>query len=457
MTEASLTPPVPPRERFAATAASIARLAAPVTLSRLGMMAIIIADTAMTGWASGTELAYYALGTSVQMVLMLIGIGMMTGTVVLTSQALGARADREAGLVWRVGMLHGLVIGLLGILVSFAGTAFFLAIGQDPDLARGGGRAMLFMAAGLPPLLIYVASTLFLEALNRPVVGFAIVVAANLVNIALNAVLIFGLAGLPAMGADGAALATSIVRGLLAATAVAYILTRIDNERFNVRGSWEGAAAVGRKLRSLGYPLGLAQGLESSAFAALTIFAGYLGVAAVAAFQATMQSIAFLFMAAIGTGTATAVHVGGAIGRGDQPAVARSGWSGVLVIALFMAAGGVVMASVPELFAEFFVREAAVRAAAVPILLVAAVTLIPDGIQGVLMGALRATGDVWVPTCLHLCSFLLVMIPGAWLFTFTWGFGPPGLMMGTFFGVVLASALLSLRFRIVSRRSITRL
>lgn len=457
MSDLSLTTPPDRHGRLTATAGSIARLAAPVTLSRLGMMLIIIADTAMTGWASGTELAYYALGTSVQMVLMLIGIGMMTGTVVLTSQALGAGAEREAGLVWRVAIVHGAAIGLLAVLLSLPGAAFFEATGQQPDLARGGGQVMLYMAAGLPPLLVYVASTLFLEALNRPVVGFAIVALANLINVALNALFIFGLAGLPAMGADGAALATSIVRLLLAAMVVGYILLRIDNARYNVRGPWTGAMTVGRKLRSLGYPLGLAQGLESSAFAALTLFAGLLGVAAVAAFQATMQSIAFLFMAAIGTGTATAVHVGNAVGRNDQPAVATSGWAGMLVITVFMACGGIVMASVPEAFAAVFVREEAVRAAAIPILLMAAVTLIPDGIQGVLMGALRATGDVWVPSCLHLCSFLLVMIPAAWLFTFTWGFGPTGLMMGTLLGVVLASALLAARFHLVSRRGIRRL
>jgi MATE family multidrug resistance protein len=73
------------------------------------------------------------------------------------------------------------------------------------------------------------------------------------------------------------------------------------------------------------------------------------------------------------------------------------------------------------------------------------------------MSALRGTGDVWIPTSMHLCSFLVVMIPAAALFALKLDYGVPGLMMGTFAGVCCAAVLLWLRFFVISKREITRL
>ena len=89
--------------------------------------------------------------------------------------------------------------------------------------------------------------------------------------------------------------------------------------------------------------------------------------------------------------------------------------------------------------------------------MVGAATLVADGAQGVLMGALRGAGDVWVPTALHLCSFLGVMVPAAGWFALRTELGTPGLMLGTFCGVTLAAVLLAGRFQLLSRRPVKRL
>jgi MATE family multidrug resistance protein len=226
---------------------------------------------------------------------------------------------------------------------------------------------------------------------------------------------------------------------------------------YGIRGPLADAGAIGRKLRRLGYPLGLAQGLESMAFASLTLMAGYLGADAVAGFQINMNIVAFCFMGAIGVGTATAVRVGHAVGRGDRRDMAFAGWSGLLAILIYMAVLAVLMALLPQRLAELFTVDANVLAIAAATLLVSALTLLPDGAQGVLMGALRGTGDVWVPSAMHLCSFAVVMVPGAWLFAFRLEMGVPGLMLGSLAGVSVASVLLSLRFRVVSGRDVKRL
>jgi len=433
------------------------RLSAPVTLSRTASLMLFVIDTAMIGWASSLELAHFGLANAVHMVMMLVGIGMLIGTAVLTAQALGAGEPQESGRVWRVACWHAAGLGLLFAVMAFAGEAFFVAIGQEPGLAAGAGAVLVVLSLGLPGHLIYVASTLFLEAMNRPRPGLVVMIVANVVNAGLNWVLIYGHFGLPAGGAEGAALATAIVRWGIALAMIVYILKLADAGRYGIRGAVPEARQIGRKLRRLGYPLGMAQGLESMAFASLTVMAGYLGPAAVAGFQITMNVVAFCFMGAVGIGTATAVRVGHAVGRRDQRDVALAGWSGAFAILVYMAVLAVVVAIFPARLTGLFSADPLVLAIAVPTLLVAAVTLVPDGIQGVLMGALRGTGDVWIPTAMHLCSFAVVMIPGAALCAFHFGLGVPGLMLGTMFGVVVASVLLAARFRVVSRRDVRRL
>jgi MATE family multidrug resistance protein len=106
---------------------------------------------------------------------------------------------------------------------------------------------------------------------------------------------------------------------------------------------------------------------------------------------------------------------------------------------------------------RIFTDDPVLLAIVVPTLLVGAGILVCDGAQGVLMGALRGAGDVWVPTAMHLCSFLLVMVPAAGWLSLRAGLGTPGLMWGTFCGVTLAAVLLAGRFHVISKRPISRL
>ncbi len=439
---------------FAACVRAITKLAMPVAVARTGMLVLVIVDTAMTGYFSSAELAYYGLGQAVFMVCMLIGVGMLVGTAVLSAQAVGAGSHSDCGVIWRVSGLHALALGALFVVLAQGGGYFYTLFGYDQDLTHGASRVLVILTYGLPGQLLFTASILFLEALNRPGPGLAIMVGANVLNAVFNWLLIGADLG---WGGAGAAWATTAVRWLIAMAAVIYILRMKDAAVYNVAGPLNEARLLGRKLRRLGYPLGLAQGLESAAFASLTLFAGLLGAEAVGAFQIVMNLVAFCFMAAIGVGTATAVHVGLAIGRGDQRQMMLSGWGGLFTISVFMAAMAVVMALFPGSLVQIFTQDPVLLAIAVPTLLVAAATLITDGAQGVLMGALRGTGDVWIPSALHLCSFLLVMVPAAYGFAIWADIGTPGLMMGTFCGVTLAAVLLASRFHLVSKRPVARL
>ena len=432
------------------------RLAFPVMLARLGVLTIITMDTAMSGHASGDDLAWYSVAIAPQIPLLLVGIGLLMGTVVMTAQAVGSGSTHRCGAIWRTALVHAAVAGAVMAGAFAFGEAFLLATGQPEDIAAGGGRVLTALGFGLPAMLLYVATSFFLEGIGRPVPGMMIIIAANILNVLLNWLLIFGHGGLPAMGAEGAAIASSIVRWCMFAAAALYVLRFVNRRRFGIGAPADPAERLGPRMRRIGLPMGIAHGLEASAFAAMTLFAGLLGTAVVGGYSIPMNLLALAFMGAIGLSTAASVRVGNAVGRGDPAGVRWSGWVAVAVAVVYLASIAAVFGLVPKQLATLYTADAAVVAIAGPAIVVCAIAAIPDGVQGVLMGALRGASDVWPATFLYIFSFWVVMVPlGYWL-AIPQGLGAPGLMMAVVAGATVAALLLGWRFRLVSARAVRR-
>ena len=432
-------------------------LSLPVVVARCGLLVLIAVDTAMTGHAGGSELAAYALSMAPQIPLQLLGIGMLMGTVVLSAQAVGGGREHECGAVWRSGLVHALVLGLIVLVLCLLGEAFLRATGQTEALSADAGRVLLMFGYGMPGLFLFTATVFFLEGINQPRAGMVVMLLANVLNAGLNWVFIYGNLGAPALGAEGAALATSLVRWCMFLAVAAWVLLAVDRDRFGLRaGSERQPRDLGRRLRRIGYPMALALVLESAAFSAMVLFAGHLGEAQVGAYQVAMNLCALTFMTAIGFGTAASVRVGNAVGRGDSEGVRWAGWVAVGLGILTLAALGAVLGLLPGPIAMVYSSDPAVLAVAVPTLVVAAMALVPDGAQGVIMGALRGAADAWPATALYLFSFWMVMAPlGYYLGVMRTG-GAPALMVAVMIGGITATLTLGLRFHVVSRRAIAR-
>ena len=430
------------------------RLAFPVMLARLGVLTIVAMDTAMSGHASGDDLAWYAVAVAPQVPLLLVGIGLLMGTVVMAAQAVGSGRPECCGAIWRTALTHAAGVGVLMAIACKFGESFLLATGQSGDIAAGGGRVLAALGLGLPGMLLYVATSFFLEGIGRPIPGMVIMIGANVLNVGLNWLLVFGHGGFPALGAEGAAIATSIVRWCMFAAAVLYVLRFVNRRRFGITAAGDPAERLGPRMRRIGLPAGLAHGMEASAFAAMTLIAGLLGAAEVGGYSIPMNLLALAFMGAIGVATAASVRVGNAVGRGDRSGVRWAGWVATGVAAVYMAGIAVIFGLAPAWFARLYTADAAVLAVAVPTLLVCAVAAVPDGVQTVLIGALRGASDVWPATALYIVAFWIVMVPlGYWL-AVSRGMGAPGLMMAVAAGATLAAVLLGWRFRQVSARAV---
>jgi len=429
----------------------ILALSAPMIIARAGQLMLNFADTVMVGRAGPAELARLSFGLSLSITFIVAGVGLLMGTMAMTAQALGRGQAAEAGAVWRRSLPFALLVGVVAGGLTAGSELIFPIFTDDAALAADSGRVARIFALGLPAVMLYTTTSMFLEGLKRPMAGMVIMIAANGVNVLLNWVFIFGHWGAPTMGAEGSALATSILRWLMMLTIVAWVLWLPVLRKYGVRCGGSSRWADGRMQRKLGYAAGASMAFELSAFSMLTLWVGRLGEVALGVHAIAMNLTVLVFMVAIGIGFATAVQVGEAKGAEKPHEMRLAGWTGLGLTVLAMTAWLIVFRLAPDGLAAFYNDDPAVLALASGVIAFAAWILVFDGGQSVMHSALRGMGDTWVPTLCHFISYYVVMLPLAWLLAFRAGLGLAGVWQAYLAGSILSVTLQTARFRWLTR------
>ncbi|WP_237154570.1 MATE family efflux transporter [Oryzibacter oryziterrae] len=467
MTQVRHTAPTTDGSPYALHFRRTLKLAWPIIISRTGLALLFAVDTFITGQVSADELAGLAVGSAPMFTVMLVCLGAMQSTVVLSAQALGSHRLKDVGDIFRASIVNAVVLGLIAGLMSLWAYPFFLATGQSEAVATLSAKVSFHFAWGLPGLMMFLVGNLVLESTERPQVGMVVMVVANLANLALDGIFVLGWFNPAGPGGAVAAMATtSIVRwGMAIATLSAlFVMARRAGDPHGVIGSpklWLQSlvtlgGANGKAIRRMGLPMGLGQGVESAAFATMTLLAGALGATAVAAYQATMTVMSLVYMNSVGTGGATSIRVGNAVGRRFPIDLHRAGWSGILLGGLLSGAWGVLMIIFHEPLGRVMVEDPATAAIASTTMLMAGFFVAFDSMMGVSMGALRGLGDVWVPLILQSAAFWLVSVPMGWLMALHFGWGASGLYVGIGAGIAASLLLLVPRFKIAAKNTSSR-
>src|SRR5262245_35599350 len=301
---------------------ALIRLAVPIVSMQVGLMLMNVVDTVFVGHVSARELAGAALGGLYTIGLFNFCLGVVWAVDPIVSQALGAR-DREAAAI---GVQRGLVLaaamGVVASLLCLPAEWVYRAL-REPEAVIPRAVAFVHISApSLPPMLLFVALRQSLQAMKRTGALVIVVVLSNLLNAALDWVFVFGHWGLPAMGAPGSALATTITRyvGFLVLLAVAW------HDLEPMLRPWRRAAAAPGPLRrtfQLGLPIGAQNSVEFTTFAAISVFAGWFGAEAVSGHQVAINLASLMFMVPLGIGSASSVLLGHAIGEQDMPNARR--------------------------------------------------------------------------------------------------------------------------------------
>jgi MATE family multidrug resistance protein len=371
-------------------------------------------------------------------------MGVLLALDPVISQAVGAADEEGVARAVQRGSVLALGLSSVAILLFLPARPVLEWLRQPADVVPIAASYALASIPGVFPFYLYMVLRQTLQSLGRvaPVVGA--VVLGNFANAFFNWILIYGNLGAPALGAVGAAWASSLARTLMTAglLAVAWRVLRpfarpFRPEVLRPRPLW-------RMIR-IGAPIGVQLQLEFGAFAVIGVCMGVIGTVAMASHQVALNLASLTFMVPLGVAQASSVLVGRAIGRGDPGGARRAAGAGLLVAAGFMSLTAVVLLSLPDLLARVYTPDPEVAALAALLLPVAGVFQVFDGLQVVATAVLRGTGDTRLPMLLHVAGFWVVGLPISLIVGFSLGVGPVGLWGGLAAGLGVVAALLLIR------------
>ena len=429
------------------------RLALPVVVVQVGLMAMGVVDTAMMGRHSADGLAATAMGNGYWFVFVAFGLGTLMALDPLISQAFGARDERAIALGLQRGIVLALSLSVPLTLVMFAAEPVLQLLRQPAGIIPTAADYVITSVPGIAPFLVFVALRQTLQALHHLRSIVIVTLAANLANVGLNWLLIFGNQGFPELGAVGSALASVICRWLMVLGLVAAAWPVLKTYLLPLRPRALAVAPLLRML-ALGMPIGTQFVLEVGAFWAMALFMGMLadqpgmGPHVLAGHQVTMTIASFTFMVPLGVSAAAAVRVGRFIGERDFDGMRRAAAVAIASGALFMVATAAVFVSLPQVLGRLFAPDLPETLAVATLLIpIAGAFQVFDGVQVLAGGVLRGTGDTRWPMFVHVTGFWFVAVPlGAWL-AFRRDLVPTGPWWGMAAGLGVVAAVLLLRVR----------
>lgn len=430
----------------------LTRLAVPVAISRASFMLMSLTDAVLLGRYAPGELPFVLNGWLPIGVLFGFGMGLMIGVQVLTAELNGSGRGAETGRIFRRGMVVALAYGFLATFVCIAIARPLLdLIGFDPKLAEATTACTHILAYGAIAHMGGLACQFYLEALRRPNIATAI----NMMAVAFN--LVVGLILVPEHGAIGVVWATTGSRWFML---VCFVIAVAALTPAFKRAGRAGPGEF-RRQNVVGVGTGVANIAEWGSFNMTFAIATLVSIDAGTVYGLTVQMMGVIFMIYVGMGTATSVRVAERFGRGDAVGVREASRLGVVASTLLglLLALALVLLRDPIAVTWLNGSEAASEGAhlvpqlSVMLAAVAFVTLF-DGLQGVGSMALRAQGVVWIPTAIHVGSYVLVMLPVCWWLALHAGYGVWGVIIGISLASLLAGCGQVLALELKSARGV---
>ncbi len=428
----------------------LAAIAVPLVGSQLAQFAVHATDTVMMGWYGVTGLAAMVLAGPLWFTIFVTGAGFAYAVMPLVAAA-GAEDDGiQMRRVTRMGLWASLGFAVLGVFPMLHAERLFLALGQDPRIARLGGDYLSIAAWGLIPALLFMVLRSYLAALDRSRIVLWAAIASAVVNAALNWVLIFGNLGAPELGIRGAAIASlgmHCAALIFVAVYAAFAFPEHALFRRLWRPDWQ---ALGEVFR-LGWPIGLTTLSEVALFSFAAVMMGWIGPMALAAHGIALQCATATFMVHYGLSQAATVRAGRAFGRHDADDL-RDGAVVAIALSIAVALATVVLfLGLPEALIGLFLdpaEPARLQIIAIGTVFLAAAALfqLADGAQVMALGLLRGMQDTRAPMVFAALSYWAIGAPAAYLLAFPLGLGGIGVWLGLFLGLAAAALLMMLRF-----------
>lgn len=440
------------------------QLAYPVVLGMLGHTLIMIVDNIMVGKLGSTELAAVSLANSMIFVALSLGIGFSTAITPIVGEADAEKDTEKIRSAFHNGLFLCVILGFLLFGLVVLGKPIMEMLHQPKEVIVLAKPFLDWVGFSLVPLIIYQGYKQFADGLSMTKYSMYAIVMANILHVIINYCLIYGIWIFPKMGIVGAALGTVISR-IAMVVFMHIILSRQEQLKtyFHNFSFSEIKKETIQKIINLGVPSALQMLFEVVLFTAAIWLCGNIGKTSQAANQIALSLASMTFMFAMGLSVVSMIRVSNQKGLNDYKnlvVVARSIFLLVILIEIVFAILFIVLHNiVPSLFLDMndtkqLLDNKEVVFIAAKLLLVAAVFQISDGIQVVVLGALRGLQDVKIPMYITFIAYWVIGFPISYYLGEFTELKAVGVWIGLLAGLSAAALFLYIRFHLITKKLI---
>jgi len=430
----------------------------------LGHTFVSLVDNIMVGQLGSAELAAVSLGNSFIFIAMSLGIGFSTAITPLIAEADSGDNFAKGKSSFKHGLFLCIVLSVLLFLLILLSKPLMYLMDQPEEVVVLAIPYLDLVAFSLIPLIIFQAFKQFSDGLSMTKYPMYATILANIINIILNYILIFGKFGAPQMGIVGAAIGTLVSRIIMlfflwwllkgkekSKNYVSQIkLFVLDNKMI-------------KKLVNLGLPSAMQMFFEVAIFTAAIWLSGTLGKNPQAANQIALNLSSMTFMVAMGLGVAAMIRVGNQKGLRNFSELRRIAISifllGLLFAFVFALLFLIFHNMLPKIYVDLddatnFIDNTEVITIASKLLIAAAIFQLSDSAQVIILGALRGLQDVKIPTFITFIAYWLIGFPISYYLGKEDAYGSFGIWIGLLAGLTSAAILLYIRFNYLTKRLI---
>lgn len=425
------------------------KVAIPIIFTQLGGGLVQFVDNIMVGHLGAVDLAAVAFANSIFIMGFVFAMGATMGITPLVGQAFVQEDHSQVAKLLHNGAFFSLLFGAILTVLLFVCYFFIDQMGQEPCVASLSKPYYLALVVSLLPYMVFCILKQFLEGLGNTKVAMAITIFANVLNIILNYLLIFGKYGFPQLGAFGAGVATLVARLLMPVLFFVVILKHKEWSVYLKGFSWKAISRSGVfSVAKVGLPIGGQMLLECAAWALLTIIVGWLGAIPLAANQIANNVTTISFMMIVGVSSATTIRVSHQLGLRDFFALKMAMRASIHLCLFLNAIMACLMIGLRYQIPLIFTTDRDVVEITAQLLVFAGLFQFSDGLQSVGAGVLRGLTDVKRLVFYAFVTYICVNIPLGYVLAFTFDIGVSGIWVAFIISLTLAAVLYHRRCRV---------
>ncbi|MGO4886896.1 MATE family efflux transporter [Anaerobacillus sp. MEB173] len=426
----------------------------PILITQVGLFAMNLFDTMMSGNVSAEDLAGVAIGSSIWLPIFTGITGILMAITPIVAQLVGAKRNNEVSFSVIQGIYVAVVVSIIVVICGvFLLEPLLSLMNLENEVRRIAKQYLIALSAGIAPLFIYTVLRCFIDALGHTRITMIITLLALPINFFFNYVLIFGHFGFPKLGGVGAGVATSITYWCITIMTIVIVLKQTPFIQYEVLRRFPRIHfASWKEILTIGLPIGFAIFFESSIFAVVTLLMSTFDTTTIASHQAAINFSTLFYMVPLSISMALTIVVGFEVGAKRLTHARQYSVLGIVIAVLLSLLCAAFIYLFKEPIASLYTTDPNVLQLTQHFLIYAIFFQLSDALATPIQGALRGYKDVNTAFVITLIAYWGIGLPSGFIIATFTSFGPFGYWLGFIIGLAFGATGLLYRLLLIQKR-----